>query len=135
MMITTQTSESKDLHPLARFVTPKAIALLLEVAIEDIKEIRCWQHVILVVGRNFSRFVSYADLPPILSLEPPKARDFVIWHKRWHKNKTYCAPSFWQHFYAQKFRQAASISELYAWGQLIGLIKFGFTPEALQIKK
>lgn len=119
-MIPIHKSESKRIHSLARFVTPEAIALILTVPVEDIREIRCWQRVILVIGRNFSRFVSYADLPPILG-GLPTARDFVTWRKRWRKHN-YKAPSFWQQFYTQKLSQAESIAELSAWKRLIDAI-------------
>lgn len=43
-MITPQ-SESKSVHSLARFVTPEAISLLLNIKIEQIKDIRLWPNV------------------------------------------------------------------------------------------
>lgn len=110
-------------HALARFVTPEAISLLLKIKIEQIKEIRLWPNVILVVAQGLTRFVSYADLPPIVEAEPPKKQDFIRWRKRWRKSETKQAPDFWQEFYKRKFQQAGSVGELYKWGVLVGVIK------------
>jgi len=130
-MIPTLETEAKYIHPLARFVTPEAIALLLKVDISQIREIRCWARVILVVGERLSRFVSYADLPPILAVEPPNNADIIRWRKRWQKNKSQ-APQFWVEFYQQNFEQAISVTQLQNWGQTISSIKFAFSPAALQ---
>jgi hypothetical protein len=130
MMITSR-SESESIHPLARFVTPEAVALLLKIKIEQIKDIRCWKHVILVVAQGLTRFVSYADLPPIIAAEPPKTPDIARWRRRWNKNETKQAPEFWLEFYKQKFCQAVSIAQLYTWGQLLGIIKCLLSPTAL----
>ncbi|MUG95847.1 hypothetical protein F7734_27215 [Scytonema sp. UIC 10036] len=129
-MITPQ-SESKSIHPLARFVTPEAISLLLKIQTEQIKEIRLWPNVILVVARGLTRFVSYADLPPIVEAEPPKKQDFILWRKRWRKNETKQAPEFWQEFYKRKFQQASSVSELYKWGVVVRAIKSAICQTAL----
>lgn len=130
-MIPTQQPEAKYIHPLARFVTKEAIALLLKIDITKIKEVRCWARVILVIGERLSRFVSYADLPPILTSELPNKADIVRWRKRWQKNNRQ-APQFWLEFYEQKFTRAISIDQLRAWGQIIGIMKFGFSPAGLQ---
>lgn len=130
-MIPISQAESKYIHPLARFVTTEAIALLLNVEPERITDIRCWANVILVVGKGFSRFVSYADLPPILEVEPPTQKDFTYWRKRWQKCKTKLAPNFWLKFYAQKIGKSASEVELYAWGQLLRIIKFALGEKAV----
>ncbi len=81
-MIPTEQAEAKYINPLARFVTIEAIALLLKVTITQIKYIRCWARVVLVVGVKFSRFVSYADLPPIIAAEAPNTADIIRWRKR-----------------------------------------------------
>ncbi len=130
-MIPIEPEEAKYINPLGRFVTAEAIALLLKVDIAQIKDIRCWARVILVVGKEFSKFVSYADLPPILSAETPNNADFLRWRKRWRENSNH-APQFWLEFYKQKFKQAINISQLYNWGQIIGAIKFGLSPVTLQ---
>ena len=130
-MISTQQPEVTPVHPLARFVTKEAIALHLNIKASQIKDIRCWPHVILVVGEGVSKFVSYADLPPILAVKPPTNQDFVRWRKRWKQNKNQ-APDFWVEFYQQKFCQAVCVAELYTWGQLVGVIKFALPQAAVQ---
>lgn len=117
-MISTPQAEATRVHPLERFVTKEAIALIVKLDPQKIKEIRCWPHVILVLGEGVSRFVSYADLPPILGVEPPTNQDFIFWRKRWQKTKKQ-APEFWVEFYKQKFRQALCVGELYTWGQMV----------------
>jgi type II secretory pathway component PulJ len=131
-MIAIIKQESKDAHPLARFVTVEAVALLLNIEATRIKEIRLWNHMILVVAQGLSRFVSYADIPPILGVEPPKEAEMVTWRKRWRKLKQKNAPDFWQEFYTQKFAQSSSKEELRNWGKLIAVIKFAFTEAAIQ---
>lgn len=122
-MISTLPPQSKCVHPLARFVTIEAIALILKVPVEKIREVRCWARVILVVGQGLSRFVSYADLPPVVGVEPPTSLDFAYWRKRLHKLKINQAPEIWATFYANKFGQCVDIAELLSWGQLLGKIK------------
>lgn len=128
-----QISQSQPEHPLARFVTPQAVALLLKIKVEQIKEIRLWPNVILVIAKNLVRFVSYADLPPTIEVEPPTAQDFVRWRKRWHKTETKQAPDFWQKFYQQKFAEAVNAFQLYTWGQLIRVIKFAISAKNLEL--
>ena len=79
-----------------------------------------------------SKFVSYADLPPILGVEPPNERDFSSWRKRWKKNEKKQAPKFWVEFYKQKFCQAFSVAELYSWGQMVRVIKLALSQTAVQ---
>ncbi len=107
-------------------VTKEAIALLLKLKPHEIYRIDCWRHVIHVVGKGVSTFVSYADLPPILGVEPPTPKDFLSWRKRWKKNQNK-APKFWAEFYAQKFRIVPTLLEMHNWGQLVGVIKFALT--------
>lgn len=130
-MIATTNTQAKSKHPQARFVTTKAIALLLNLKTEDIYRIDCWQYVIHVVGKGVSKFVSYADLPPIVEVESPTDRDIIRWRKRWQKKKKQ-APAFWVDFYKQKFKQAQTIAQLYNWGKIVGVIKFGLTLTSLQ---
>ncbi|AFZ26908.1 hypothetical protein Cylst_4853 [Cylindrospermum stagnale PCC 7417] len=131
-MITIERAESNYVNPLVRFVTEDAIALLLNIPVTEIKEIRCWPNVILVIAEHLVRFVSYADLPPILEAAPPTNQDILTWRKRWRKQKTHKAPEFWKEFYSQKFRQANSSAQLYAWGRLINILKFAFSHERLE---
>ncbi|AFZ29066.1 hypothetical protein Glo7428_0465 [Gloeocapsa sp. PCC 7428] len=127
-----KSTEAKTFHPLARFVTKEAIALLLNRKPDEIYRIDCWRHVIHVVGKGISRFVSYADLPPVLGVEPPTHADECRWRKRCAVQKQKHVPKFWVDFYVQKFMQVADINNLVAWGELIGKIKQIFSLEALQ---
>ena len=117
--------------PFNRPITKEAIALCLNLQPEQIYKIDCWRYVIHVVGKGVSTFVSYADLPPILGVEPPTNQDFIRWRKRWQKNKKQ-APPFWVDFYKQRFKQAETIAQLYHWGKIVAVIKFGFSPARLQ---
>ena len=130
-MISTLPPESRAIHPLARFVTKEAIALLLNLKAEEIYRINCWRYVIHVVGKGVSIFVSYADLPPIVDVEPPHPRDFLLWHKRWRKHK-FKAPTFWVQFYAQKFQTVPNLQEMYRWGKLVGAIKSALSEAGVQ---
>lgn len=130
-MISTLPPQSKSIHPLARFVTKEAIALILNVSIEEIREIRCWARVILVVGQGLSKFVSYADLPPVVGVEEPISSDFAYWRKRWQKLKIKQAPDYWTTFYANRFGQCIDIAELFSWGQLLGIIKLALSEQAV----
>ncbi len=78
-----------------------------------------------------STFVSYADIPPIVGVEPPTPQDILCWRKRWKKNK-FKAPDFWVGFYAEKFKLAAYLKDLYAWGELVGIIKLGLSEAAVE---
>ncbi|MBA2748981.1 MAG: hypothetical protein H0U45_09640 [Tatlockia sp.] len=122
-MIITSSLQSNYIHPLARFVTTESVALILQVPVEKIREIRCWARVILVVGKGLSRFVSYADLPPVVEATPPTIKDFNYWRKRRLKLKIKQAPETWGQFYAQKFGQCLDTAELASWGKLLGVIK------------
>lgn len=130
-MISTLQEQSKSIHPLARFVTKEAISLILKVPVEKIREIRCWARVILVVGQGLSKFVSYADLPPVVGVEPPISQDFAYWRKRWQKLKINQAPDIWVTFYARKFGQCIDIAELFSWGQLLGTIKQSLSEQVI----
>lgn len=131
-MVSTPEPRSRAVHPLARFVTREAIALLLNLKSEQIYRIDCWRYVIHVVGKGVSTFVSYADIPPILGVEPPNPEDFVCWRKRWKKNKNK-APKFWAEFYRQKFKLALSLPEMHQWGELVGVIKFALSETAVKL--
>jgi hypothetical protein len=80
-----------------------------------------------------SRFVSYADLPPILGVESPAGLDFAFWKRRLARKKEQYAPYFWVDFYADKFHQAVSVHELFEWGKLVGVIKFVFKRDRTSI--
>jgi hypothetical protein len=131
-MIAIIKQESNEINPLSRFVTVEAIALLLNIDAAKIKEIRLWRYMILVVADGMSRFVSYAEIPPILGVAPPTVEDFLALAKRWRKLKTNHVPDYWCKFYAQKFGQSNGLEELKRWGQLIATIKFALSPKVIQ---
>ncbi|HAN74289.1 MAG TPA: hypothetical protein DCQ51_04985 [Planktothrix sp. UBA8407] len=125
--------KSAIVHPLARFVTEQTVALMFNIQIEQIYQIQCWRYVVYVHGHGISKFVSYADFPAILEVEPPKAEDFVRWRKRWYKcTRSQQAPEFWTKFYGFQFNHAASYQQLRQWGQLVGLVKNAIAPSAIE---
>jgi len=123
-------------HPLGRFVTEEAICLMFRIGFGDIYTIECWRYMVYVHAKGISRFVSYADFPPIIGVKPPSPADFIKWRRRWRKQHEFAyrkqAPEWWAEFYANEFWQALSESMLQSWGELIGLIKFAFPEETLQ---
>ena len=130
-MISTLQREAKAVHPLSRFATVQAIALLLDLNPEQIYRIDCWRYVIHVVGKGVTTFVSYADMPPILGVEQPKPEDINCWRKRWRKNK-FKAPKFWTEFYQQQFKLAPSLIEIDRWSELVNAIAFALPEVAVQ---
>ena len=123
----------KQPHPLLRFVTEETVAFLFNIAVEQIYRIECWQHVVYVHAKGVSRFVSYADFPPVITAEKPNPRDFIYWRKRWvKKTKQRKAPEFWVRFYTQKFIEAKSLDRLREWGELIAVFKFIFNKANIQ---
>ena len=79
-----------------------------------------------------SRFVSYADFPPVVGVESPSGLDFGYWKRRMASLKERYAPNFWVDFYAEKFHQAVSVVELLEWGELVGVIKLMLGAIALE---
>jgi hypothetical protein len=128
--------KSSTPHSLARFVTEEAICLIFRIGFEDIYVVECWRYVVYVHAKGVSKFVSYADFPPILGVAPPTATDFIKWRKRWRQQNDYAykkqAPEWWAEFFAVEFWQALSESVLYSWGKLVGLITFAFHEDTLQ---
>ena len=82
-MLTTSQLNSKPLHRLARFVTEEAAAIMFNLQQDEIYLVERWAYVVYVHGKGVSRFVSYADFPPILTVAPPIDKDFVYWRRRW----------------------------------------------------
>lgn len=121
--------KSPILHPLARFVTEEAAALLFNISIEEIYKITCLRYVVHVHGKGISRFVSYADFPPILNVTLPTPLDFYFWHKRWKKKP---AQEFWKKFYIHQFEKAFSAAELLDWTNLVAKVKSLFTNSVLE---
>jgi hypothetical protein len=116
--------KSGVLHPLVRFVTEETAALLFNLDPEEIYRIDCWRHVVYVHGKGVSKFVSYADFPPILEVEAPTHQDFVRWRKRWKNRwKISLAPEFWKKFYKHQFKHASTEANLLCWGKLVAIVK------------
>ncbi|OKH34090.1 hypothetical protein NIES2119_21560 [[Phormidium ambiguum] IAM M-71] len=124
--------KSPTLHPLARFVTEEAAAILFNISLEEIYKITCLRYVVHVHGKGISRFVSYADFPPILAVNLPTPLDFYFWHKRWKKKP---AQEFWQKFYIYQFEKALSAAELLEWNNLVTKVKSLFTNRGLETIK
>jgi hypothetical protein len=53
-MISIPEPGARAVHPLARFVTKEAIALLLNLKPHEIYRIDCWRYVIHVVGKGIA---------------------------------------------------------------------------------
>jgi hypothetical protein len=121
--------KSPVLHPLARFVTEDTVALLFNISADDIYRIECCRYMVYVHAKGISRFVSYADFPPILEVNPPSPQDFGRWYKRW-KGKQ--APGFWTKFYTHNFQAAVSVDSLFEWGKLVATVKSAISTSALQ---
>ena len=115
----TMKNQSTSAHPLGRFVTRDALAFHLGIKSDNIYKINCWKYVIHVVGKGKSRFVSYADMPPVLGVEPPRQSDFTKWRKRIKARKEKYAPKFWVQFYVDKIKKSNSISRLQSWENLV----------------
>ncbi len=112
-------NKSTATHPLKRFVTRDALAFHLGIKSDNIYKISCWQYVIHVVGKSKSRFVSYADMPPILGVEEPRKADFAKWRKRIKTRKQKYVPKFWAQFYVKKIEDSNSIQTLLKWENLV----------------
>ncbi|NJK70313.1 MAG: hypothetical protein HC941_30810 [Microcoleus sp. SU_5_3] len=121
--------KSPVLHPLARFVTEETVALLFNISTDQIYRIECCRYMVYVHALGVSRFVSYADFPPILGVELPKPQDYRRWYKRW---KGFRAPDFWTQFYSYQFKNARSADRQLAWGKLVAEVKSLFLATALQ---
>ena len=71
--------KSPILHPLARFVTEETVALLFNIAVDEIYRIECCRYMVYVHAKSISRFVSYADFPPIVGVNAIALQDFGRW--------------------------------------------------------
>lgn len=134
-MLPTEQRNSNPLHRLARFVTQKAAAIMFNLEAEEIYQVERWANIVYVHGKGVSRFVSYADFPPVLGVAPPSDRDFAFWRRRWkqrQQRQKKQAPLFWVQFFAQQFHQSPTETILFNWGELIGTIKFAFGEGVLQ---
>ncbi|MBW4567261.1 MAG: hypothetical protein KME31_04360 [Tolypothrix carrinoi HA7290-LM1] len=123
-------------HSSSRFVTEEAVTIMFNINFEDIYVVECWRYIVYVHAKGVSKFVSYADFPPIVGVEPPTTADFIKWRKRWKKQnepgKSCKAPELWVKFFLNEFWRSPSEAVLYTWGKLVALIKFAFHEERLQ---
>lgn len=128
--------KSSHLHQLARFVTEEAVCLMFKINLEDIYSVECWRYIVYVHAKGLSKFVSYADFPPIVGVAAPTALDCIKWRKRWRKTHDYYhrkqAPAWWADFFISEFYRASSKLVLSSWGDLVNSIKFAFPEETLQ---
>src|SRR6476469_581794 len=83
--------QSPIMHPLERFVTEETVALLFNISAEEIYRIECCRYMVYVHAKGISRFVSYADFPPIVGVNAIAPQDFGRWYKRWKSKQ---APAF-----------------------------------------
>ncbi|NJL62283.1 MAG: hypothetical protein HC903_11155 [Methylacidiphilales bacterium] len=125
--------KSPLLHPLARFVTEEAVALMYGIDIEQIKRIDCYRHVVYIHATNLSRFVSYADFPPPPSVGTEFSQVFWRWRRRWRKrwNSRY-APEWWQNFYIEQIQKTFSDDDFIEWCKVLILIKSALSDDAWQ---
>jgi hypothetical protein len=125
--------KSPILHPLARFVTEEAVAVMFNISVEQIERIECCRYMVYVHGTGVSRFVSYADFPPTVKVASANSQDFVRWRKRWQKrwNSRY-APELWQKFYIYQFQQSLDVNELSEWWQVTSTVKTVLSVDSLQ---
>ncbi|OKH51406.1 hypothetical protein NIES2101_18695 [Calothrix sp. HK-06] len=123
--------KSPFIHPLARFVTEEAIAMMFNIQIEEIKRIDCYCYVAYVHGANISRFISYADFPPPPVVGANFSQVFWRWRRRWKKrwNSKY-APDWWQNYYIDQIQQSNSSEYLLEWWKMLLLIKSALSAEA-----
>ena len=121
--------KSPILHPLARFVTEETVALLFNISVDEIYRIECCRYMVYLYAKHISRFVSYADFPPIVGVNLIALQDFGRWYKRW---KSRLAPTFWTKFYTHKFKEAVSVDNLLEWGLLVAKVKSAISGAALQ---
>ena len=49
---------------------------------EDIYVVECWRYIVYVHAKGVSKFVSYADFPPIVGVTPPSKVDIIKWRRR-----------------------------------------------------
>ena len=135
-MLSARHLSSQPLHRLARFVNKQAAALMFNLDENEIYRVERWAHIVYVYGKGVSKFISYADFPPIVGVATPTSQDFVYWRRRWKKRQQAAqkkqAPAFWVQFFAHQFYNAPSVPALYRWGKLIGAIKFAFAEATLQ---
>ncbi|EHC11592.1 hypothetical protein [Fischerella thermalis] len=128
--------KSLTINPLARFVTEEAVCLMFNLKPESIYVIECWRYMVYVHAKGVSKFVSYADFPPIVGVRPPTQAERAKWRRRWRKqlNPEYRkqAPKWWTEFLLRNFGKPQENLHLLCWRDLVESIKFAFNEESLQ---
>ena len=130
------THKSPFLHRLARFVTEEAVCLMFNIQPEDIYVVECWRYIVYVHAKGVSKFVSYADFPPIVGVTPPSKVDIIKWRRRWRRQHEPSArkqaPIWWAEFLQQELWQTFSPSMLNNWDELLNSIEFAFNEATLK---
>lgn len=121
--------KSSVINPRSRFVTEETVALLFNISTNQIYRIECCHYMVYIHAQSISRFISYADFPPISGVKPPASQDFVGWYKRWKSRQ---APEFWTTFYTYNFKKTVSVDSLLEWGKLLNRVKSVISQAALQ---
>ncbi|NJL10907.1 MAG: hypothetical protein HC908_14080 [Calothrix sp. SM1_7_51] len=123
--------KSPQLHPLAKYVTEDATALMFNITVDKIERIECCVHMVYVHAAGVSRFVSYADYPPSLGAIAPDYFDVLRWHRRWRKKwHSKYAPNMWQKYYIYQLHESFSLNELFGWWKVVRLLKFVLSEDA-----
>jgi hypothetical protein len=117
-------------HPLARFITEEAVALKFNVKIEDIHRIELWDKLVYVYAGKLSRFVSYADFPPLVTEKKPTEFPVAYWSERLRKlqtppnqTKKQALLTWWTLFYQDRFCQCINLRQLKQWGEVVAILK------------
>lgn len=130
------THKSLVLHRLARFVTEEAVCLMLNIQLEDIYVVECWRYIVYVHAKGISKFVSYADFPPIVGVAPPNKIDIIKWRRRWRRQQEPSArkqaPTWWAEFLQQQLWHTFSPPMLNNWEELLNSIEFAFNEITLK---
>ncbi|BAZ42860.1 hypothetical protein NIES4101_88300 [Calothrix sp. NIES-4101] len=123
--------KSPFLHPLARFVTEEAVAIMFGIEIDQIERIDCYSYMVYIHATNVSRFVSYADFPPPPSTGTQFSQVFWRWRRRWRRrwNSKY-APEWWQNFYIEQIQKTFSDDDFLEWCKVLILIKSALSDDA-----
>lgn len=123
--------KSPILHPMAGFVTEEAVALMFGISIDQIERIDCYCYMVYVHAANISRFVSYADFPPLQTVDTVDSYTFYRWRKRWRKcRNSRFAPDWWQQYYIDRMQQSFSDRDLIKWRKVIILIRSALSDNA-----
>lgn len=111
---------SPILHPLARFVSGDAIAIMFNIPVAEIERIECYHYMVYVHARHVSRFVSYADFPPMVNVQSPNLYDGWRWRRRWRRRwHRSTAPAWWQDFYIKNICDSQTSDDLRNWRDLV----------------